>query len=131
MSMHVKTLLIDNSQEILNMSDEAKQQALYKIGLAAEGYAKRLAPVDTGRLRNSITFATQTASGAGSEDRRNTVPGDYHPNGTPDANSVYIGTNVEYAVIQELKHNYIRNAVENHINEYRTLIENTYKAFNP
>lgn len=48
-------------------------KALEEIGLVAEGAAKRLCPVDTGRLRNSITHALM------GED------------------SVAIGTNVEYA----------------------------------
>jgi HK97 gp10 family phage protein len=48
--------------------------ALEEIGLVAEGAAKRLCPVDTGRLRNSITHALR---------------GD---------DSVAICTNVEYAI---------------------------------
>lgn len=53
--------------------------ALEKIGMTAEGYAKRLAPVDTGALRNSITHAVDTAEKA-----------------------IYIGTNQDYAAYVEL-----------------------------
>lgn len=53
--------------------------ALEIIGLTAENYAKKACPVDTGRLRNSITHVI-----------------------SPDENAVYIGTNVEYAEAVEL-----------------------------
>ena len=48
------------------------ERALEKVGLTAERYAKLACPVDTGRLRNSISH-------------------------THDKNTAYIGTNVEYA----------------------------------
>lgn len=62
----------DNSAEILKAFEQATERGLEKIGLVAEGYAKKLTPVDTGRLRNSITHEV-------------------------DGNDVYIGSNVEYA----------------------------------
>jgi len=82
--------------------------ALEKCGLVAEGYAKRLSPVDTGRLRNSITHTT-------------------------DDDTVYIGTNVEYAPYVEYGTRYTRAqpfiepAVVDHIDEYESIIENTLK----
>jgi hypothetical protein len=70
--------ITDNSGEILRALEEKKKAALTGIGIQAEGYAKRSTPVDTGRLRSSITHA---------------VRGD----------DVYIGTNVQpYAVYVEL-----------------------------
>lgn len=48
------------------------EKALEKVGLIAERNAKLACPVDTGRLRNSISH-------------------------THDKNTAYIGTNVEYA----------------------------------
>ena len=48
------------------------KNGLEAIGLTAETYAKKETPVDTGRLRNSISHET-------------------------DKEAVYIGTNVEYA----------------------------------
>lgn len=48
------------------------ETALEKVGLMAERNAKLACPVDTGRLRNSISH-------------------------THDKNTAYIGTNVEYA----------------------------------
>lgn len=62
----------DNSDEILELLGQAKLNGLTAIGMKAETYAKEDCPVDTGRLRNSITFA---------------IAGEH----------VYIGTNVEYA----------------------------------
>ncbi len=70
--------ITDNSGEILRALEEKKKAALEGVGIQAEGYAKRATPVDTGRLRNSITHA---------------VRGD----------DVYIGTNVQpYSVYVEL-----------------------------
>lgn len=69
--------ITDNSGEILRELENKKAAALEAIGITAEGYAKIRTPVDTGRLRNSITHAVK-------------------------GNDVYIGTNVEYAVWLEL-----------------------------
>ena len=64
----------DNSKEVLEAMRQAAVRALEKCGLVAEGYAKKLCPVDTGNLRNSITHEV-----------------------VEDENAVYIGTNNEYA----------------------------------
>ncbi len=69
----------DYSKEILAAMQKAAVQALEKCGLTAEGYAKRLAPVATGELRNSISHRVDEAERA-----------------------VYIGTNVSYAPYVEL-----------------------------
>lgn len=45
----------DNYNEVLEAMEKATFRALEKCGLVAEGYAKKLCPVDTGTLRNSIT----------------------------------------------------------------------------
>lgn len=62
----------DNSQQILSAMEKGIKNGLEAIGLTAETYAKKATPVDTGRLRNSISHET-------------------------DKEAVYIGTNVEYA----------------------------------
>ena len=69
--------LIDNSGEIMKEMERKTAAALEAIGMQAETYAKLKAPYDNGTLRNSITH---------------TVKGD----------DVYIGTNISYAVYQEL-----------------------------
>jgi hypothetical protein len=45
----------DNSKEVSGAIHAALLRGLEKCGLVAEGYAKKLCPVDTGILRNSIT----------------------------------------------------------------------------
>lgn len=63
----------NNAAVIAEAINDAIVAAMEEIGLVAEGAAKRLCPVDTGRLRNSITHAFL------------------------DEHTVAIGTNVEYA----------------------------------
>ena len=70
----MEVVIKDNSEEFLKALPEQIEQALTAIGLTAESYAKQECPVDTGRLRNSITHAVETGEQA-----------------------VYIGSNVEYA----------------------------------
>ena len=98
----------DNTDEVLAALKMAKKRGLEAIGLAAEGYAKKETPVDTGRLRNSISHAT-------------------------DDEAAYIGTNVEYAPYVELgsrgrqgKHMLQRAASEN-TDEYKRLMEDSMK----
>ena len=47
--------ITDNSKEVSAAIEAAILRGLEKAGLVAEGYAKKLCPVDTGNLRNSIT----------------------------------------------------------------------------
>ena len=61
----------DNRREVAEAIDKAVAAALEEMGLACEGYAKLACPVDTGRLRSSITHMTK-----------------------PSDNAVYVGTNV-------------------------------------
>lgn len=69
----------DNSSQVKAAMQAAALRALEKCGLTAEGYAKRLCPVDTGNLRNSITHAVD--------------PGEL---------AAYVGTNSEYGPYVEL-----------------------------
>lgn len=75
----MKITLEDHSDEVYKELEAAWQRALEKCGLVAEGYAKKLCPVDTGNLRNSITH---TVSDNGER-------------------AAYVGTNSEYAVYVE------------------------------
>lgn len=68
----------DNSGAILSAFHSAVEKALEECGLVAEGYAKKLAPVDTGNLRNSISHKVD-----------------------PEEPAVYIGSNSLYAAYQE------------------------------
>lgn len=98
----------DNTDEVLVALEKAKKRGLEAIGLTAEGHAKKETPVDTGRLRNSISHAT-------------------------DDEAAYIGTNVEYATYVELgargrkgKHMLQRAATE-HTDEYKRIMEDALK----
>lgn len=89
---------ISRKNDVINAKDEALQRALTMIGMQMEGYAKeeitRKKAVDTGRLRNSITYATATSHDSG---ELPAVSADYSTHGTPEKDTVYVGTNVEYA----------------------------------
>ena len=97
----------DNSEEVLAAMQEAALRALEKCGLTADGYAKKLAPVDTGLLRNSTTHALAGEKAAISDYKANRgdKTGSYKGTAPTDQKgemSVYIGTNVEYAAHVEL-----------------------------
>ena len=98
----------DNTDEVLVALEMAKKRGLEAIGLTAEGYAKKDTPVDTGRLRNSISHAT-------------------------DDESAYIGTNVEYAPYVELGArgrqgvHMLQRAATEHTAEYKQIKEDSMK----
>ena len=106
MAVGVTTVSEDHTDEVVEGIERAISSALEEIGLLAEGYAKRKCPVDTGRLRNSITH--QVDSGG---------------------RSVYIGTNVEYAPHVELgtrrqqAQPYLRPAATDHADQYRSVLQ--------
>ena len=135
MADNMQIEITDNTGEFLEAMNDAVLRALEECGLTGERYAKQLAPVDTGNLRNSITHTV--------------VPGEQ---------AVYIGTNTEYAAYQELgtgkyteggrptpwaykdakgnwhrtdgnkPHPFIRPAVEDHASDYKTIIEREIKG---
>lgn len=69
----------DYSADVLNEFHDAVLRALERCGEQAEGYAKDLAPVDTGNLRNSVSHTVDE-----------------------DEPAVYIGSNTSYAPYVEL-----------------------------
>ena len=118
--------MTDNSDEFRKGMNEAIERALVSIGLAAEGHAKLSCPVDTGRLRGSIVYATKTSHSEGEpwEDGTPSPPEDHELHGTPDEKEVIIGTNVEYAAKVEFDVKpFLRPAAENHKEEYKRLFE--------
>jgi phage gpG-like protein len=128
----------DNRSLVEQMMHENVERGLEAIGLTAEGYAKKLCPVDTGRLRNSITHATKHNSGkihSYSDDEGNSFSDNV---GQVSSDSyVCIGTNVEYAAAIELgTHNhgaqpYLKPAMADHVGVYRTLMEKALKGEDP
>lgn len=128
------------------VTEEAMRKAARMIGGSVEGHAKELCPVDTGLLRNSITFAlggqepqiTEYKSDHDPTGKREEVKGKYEGQAPEDEKgqvSVYVGTNVEYAPYQELgapninlnAKPYLRPAMENNQQEIHQIIE---KCFN-
>lgn len=123
--------------EFLDALPEQIEQALIAIGMTAETHAKELCPVDTGRLRNSITHEVDM-----------------------NDQSVIIGSNVEYAKYVELgtgqyaeggggrktpwsyqddqgnwhrtsgnrPQPYLRPACQNYRSEYKSLVESALKS---
>ena len=95
----------DNRREVAEAIDKAVAAALEEMGLACEGYAKLACPVDTGRLRSSITHLTK-----------------------PSDNAVYVGTNVEYGPDVELgtvhmaARPFLKPAAADHADAYRAIL---------
>lgn len=99
-----------HTDEILDALDEQIEAALTEVGMQAETYAKQLAPVDTGRLRNSLTYEVDA------------------PN-----KSVTIGSAVEYAPFVEngtsrrIAKPFLRPAIIDHRGDYQRIVENILK----
>lgn len=99
-------IIEDNREQVEHAINQAIAAALEECGLAAERFAKAKCPVDTGRLRNSITHALDVEDEA-----------------------VYVGTNVEYAPYQEFgthgkdgKH-FLRDAANGHGSFYSGIVK--------
>lgn len=134
----------DNTEEVLKAMEAAIRRGNEAIGLAAERHAKKkiteAKAVDTGRLRNSITYAlageeTHVKSykaNKGGKDRET-----YTYDGTAEGkkgSGVYIGTNVEYAPGIELGTHrsagavhFLQDAATGHTDEYKKLMEDSMK----
>ena len=136
MSVEIKK---DNSKEISEKIEEAVLRGLVTCGLTAEKYAKKLTPVDTGLLRNSITYAISGEEAAIDtyEDNEGKNKGFYSGTAPEESSdkkkSVYIGTNVEYASMVEIgtlradAQPFLKPAVNDHQSKYRKIIENELK----
>ena len=133
---HMDIEIHNNSKAVSAGIKAALLRGLEKVGLVAEGYAKKLCPVNTGNLRNSITHVVDEQEPA-----------------------AIIGTNNEYAayvelgtgiyaeggggrptpwVYQDAKGNwhytrgnkaqpFLKPAVADHAGQYRDILENELK----
>lgn len=107
--MKAEISIESNAAEIKAAKDAAIERALEAIGLQAEGNVAMLAPVDTGRLRGSITHEV-------------------------DGDTAYIGTNVEYAPYVEYgtsktkAHPFLKPGIQDHMSEYQSLAESYLKG---
>ena len=96
---------ISYKNEVMADVRQAITAALEVVGGTAERHIKEVTPVDTGRLRNSITHAPVSD------------------------NTEMVGTGVEYAVYVEFgtrkmsAQPYLRPGVENHVDEYENIIK--------
>ena len=109
--------ITSKAQDVLRAMREQVILGLEAIGQEAEGYAKDDCPVDTGRLRNSITHEVVDMD-------------------------VYIGTNVEYAPYVEFnekarhdppdfgggKAHFLRDAATTHGDHYKAIMEAALKS---
>ena len=130
--MGINIKLTDNTADVLRNFESACEKALEECGLTAEGYAKKLCPVDTGNLRNSITHQVSD----------NTM---YAGSDSEYASYVELGTGIYYSggrktpwVYQDSKGNwhmtngqraqpYLKPAIADHTNNYKQIIENNLK----
>lgn len=143
---------LDLTDQVLKATDEAVEIALKQIGEAIEGYAKEDCPVDTGLLRNSLTYAvsgqtpaissyraerTSTGQSATSGTSGTVRIGRYSGNiGNAQDKAVYVGSNVEYGPAVEFKDmshkvgkaHFLRDAGQNHIPEYKEIAEKILKT---
>lgn len=121
----------DHSAEVEAAIYEAIKRGLKDIGMAAEGDAKKLCPVQSGLLRNSITHALSGESfdhSYSSTDGKKT--GSFNEQvGDNDEKAVYIGTNVEYAAYVEMGTSrtapqpFLKPAATDHVNKYAKMLE--------
>ena len=122
--------LKSNRKEVLRGSEEAVERGLAAIGMRAVTYTHRPkerggTPVDTGRLRNSIAWATASQGGGGT---------DAPSGGGADDRTVIIGTNVEYGETVEegtskrKPAHMLRNALTDGADEYARIMEAALKA---
>lgn len=94
----------NNSEQVKECLKDAIEKALVLCGEEAKGYAKKLCPVDTGNLRNSIDYDVLD-------------------------DTMQVGTNVEYASFVELGTSrqkaqpYLKPAIADHASKYQTMIK--------
>ena len=136
--------LVDNSEAVKEAVKEAAERALTAVGQHIEGEAKEElsnAPkrIDTGLLRNSITYAVsghQAAIAAYSADDGGKA-GSYSgtaPSESGGGKAVYIGSNVEYAAyvhegtVKMAPNRFLKNAVKKNRDQIKRIIENELKT---
>lgn len=106
-------LKVDNSAEVINHMETAVHRALEACGIQAEAHAVTYIQsnprrVDTGNLMNSIAHQVE-------------------------GKTMAVGTNVEYGIYvhegttRMAPNRFLKNAVANHAEEYKMIIENELK----
>ncbi len=106
MTVKVDTVKLER---YIKQLDVANNKALTEAGMIVESDAKQLAPVDTGRLRNSIIHQV-------------------------DGSTAYVGTNVEYAEAIEKGHSkqapqgYLQPALDKNKNRIHKIFADAIKG---
>lgn len=105
--MSVNFQFTSHVDELKNALPDAIERALEAVGMQAADNVADLAPVDTGRLKASITHQVDV-----------------------NEQCVYIGTNVEYAAYVEMGTSkmkaqpYLQPGIMNNVDEYKAIAEN-------
>lgn len=139
--------VVSHKREVEKATQNTMKKAAMMIGGTVEGHAKELCPVDTGLLRNSITYALGGEPPKTTEYRSNgndkngkaveVQTGQYTGQAQTDEDgqiTVYVGTNVQYAPYQELgapninlqPKPFLRPAMENFKMEIEQIIRQTF-----
>lgn len=111
----------DNTEYVLQALDRALAEALDELGQRVQHRAQELCPVDTGRLRNSITYRLGGGGYA--------FPG----MGASAGKEVSVGSEVEYAAYVELgtertrAQPFLVPAASEYADEYRRVVEDGLK----
>ena len=125
---------IDNSEEIKDNMKNARLRALEKVGMTAEKYAKRLCPVDTGNLRNSITHRVDQEEPAvyvGSDSEYAAYvelgTGKHYPGGRPTPWAYQDAKGNWHWTAGNKAQPYLKPAAENYAAQYRKIVEDEMK----
>ena len=128
--MDIDVKVTDNSNEILKSLDHRIPIILEACGLEAEKFAKQDDRVDTGRYRASITHTVSGTEARVHQYRDDSGKGFTEELvGVPEnERAVYVGTNVEYALVLESKDHTIKNSIADHIEHYKKIIKDGMKV---
>lgn len=134
-------VVYDNHVKVSRAVKGAMKQAATMIGGSISGHASEGAPIDTGLLRNSITYALGGDPPAIQQytDDEGIQTGYYDGTATADDEheiTVYVGSNVEYAPYQELgapsinlpARAYLRPAFESNEREIMQIIQMCFRS---
>ena len=91
------TIITDNSPQAQAAMEHGIKMALEAVGQNVQGYATALCPTDTGRLKGSITYATDSKSSS----VRSPASSEDGLSAGAEKNTVYIGSNVFYSAYVE------------------------------
>jgi HK97 gp10 family phage protein len=135
--------IVSHKTDVERAVEKAMHKAARMIGGSAVGHAVDACPVDTGLLRNSITFAIGGEAPAilnyqsDDKDKSGEFKTGHYDGEAPEDDdgeiTVYVGTNVEYAPYQELgtvnmdARPFLRPAMEDFKREYEQIVEKCCK----